>query len=253
MTTEEEEEKALSLKVSNGVPRGLTRDIDLFDCLDAIFIFTTFLPRCFFTPTSSTVSTKIIQFSTIAHMWPLNLLTILTEPWKPTTLQKLEKYLSETNYNTFARLSTYQKSGPIASHLKRLQQKYDILRFLESSNYIDQFLNLVLEKILRPIAEKLKERDYEAPILGLIPLSIQYYGTSLPSVARNEIMFPLLSNTAIIALAQSFIKLKLFHSPGNAGVIRFRDLRDMLKQHNDKEFNIRYVLKYTLNKNSYII
>ena len=241
MTIEEEDEKALSSKTSNDVSQGLAQEIDLFDCLNAIFVFTTFLPRCYFDPVSSTVTTEILQFSTMALMWPLDLLTIITEPWKPTLLQKLETYLTEPNNDTFLGASTYQKSGQAAAQLKQLQQSYNVLHFLESSNYIDQFLNLVLEKILRPISVRLKERDFEAPILGLIPLHIQYSDTSMTSMSRNEIMFSLLSNSAILSLTRSFEKIKLFHSSGKNGVIRYRDIGDMLKEHNAKKFDIRFV------------
>ena len=229
----------LSIRPSNGAPRGMTRDIDTINCYDAVFFFMTFLPRLDFDRKIRRLDTKIIHFSTTAHMWPLALLQILTKPWKPTIDQNLQKYLSSTDYESFCRLSLYSSNLPIAAHLNRIEKKHELLRFLDSSLYIEKFLNLVLYKILKPIEEQLKSKNFDHPLLGLIPISLQYEKTTGTPRSSDETSFPLLSNSALIGLAQQFSKLRFFFDSCCDGAIRYKDLRCMIKAHNEKKFCLR--------------
>ena len=225
------------IRNSFGVPRGLTRDINFVECFDVILYFITFIPRCVLD--NGRLTTKIIYFDTIAHMWPLKLMQILTQPWKPNSEAQLVNYLSTTSYEGFARLSLHRSQLPIRAHLKRIEDKYDFLEFSSRSVDIDKFLNLVINHIMLPIEKLIKQRNFESNLLGLIPISIQYHSTSYSNEAIESDTFPLLSNKAVREIALKFKKLRIFEGDHNLSEISFKNIRDMLKTANNKEFDIR--------------
>ena len=92
---------------------------------------------------------------------------------------------------------------------------------------------------MRPIFNKLKSNDFEFSMLGLIPVSIQYFDTILPRVSTNDVLTPLLSNSAIKYFAEKFALLDVFHGPGRANQICYVDVKKMLKHHNKKNFPLK--------------